>query len=755
MRDPEPDFEGVIGSTYRDSTPWWPRDTDAGHNRPNVVFIMLDDLGFADLGCYGSEISTPVLDSLAANGVRYNNFHTTAICSPSRASLLTGRNPHSVGIGTVIDYSAGSSGYPGYRGEITPRAATVAQMLQQHGYATFASGKWHVMPVDEATAAGPYHNWPLQRGFTRWFGFHGAMMDQWHPELFEDNHPIDSPPVDGEHLSEMLVEYSMKAIEDLRVGSSRPFFLYLAFGATHFPLQAPAEYVDRYRGKYDEGWDAIRQARFERQRRLGVIPRDTELPPSNPEVTPWADLSPEQRRIYGRLQEVYAGFVEHTDAQIGRLVDFLQACGELDNTIVVFLSDNGASADGGRYGAINARTILQATVDDLLQDPGDLLDELGGPRTYPHYPTGWAQASNTPLRWYKKHVHGGGIRDPLIVHWPTGIAERGGIREQYTHVIDIVPTILDAVGVSAPETYQGIEQIPVEGVSFAHTWDDPQAPTRKKVQYFEQLGGRALWQDGWKAVTRHFEGVDFDQDTCELYHVAEDFSEARDLAQAHPDKIAELTELWWQEAREHQVLPLDDRQQARKAAAIAGKAARATTFVPGTSRIDRWQVPDFTDRSFAIRASLDHATAKDEGVLLSIGSRFGGCVLYVLDDHATFEYVFSLKERYLLRSDIRVPVGNPCEVSVEFDRTGARSGIFQLLIDGTETARAAVPRMWPVTGLEQGMHCGRDGASPVSDAYVLPFSFTGDLRQVSIELSDSTPPAGREDELARLSLLEQ
>lgn len=759
MRDPEPEFEGVIGSTYQDSTPWWPSEPDADRSRPNVVFVMLDDLGFADFGCYGSEIATPSIDQLASNGLRYNNFHTTAICSPSRACLLTGRNPHSVGIGTVIDYSAGSSGYPGYRGEITPRAATIAQMLRPLGYATIASGKWHVMPVGQAIAAGPFHNWPLQRGFDRWFGFHGGLMDQWHPELFEDNHPIDTAPCGGEHLSEMLVEYSMNAIRDLRVGSERPFFLYLAFGATHFPLQAPAANIDRYRGTYDCGWDAIRQSRFERQRRLGIIPDDTVLPDRNPEVNAWADLSADQRTLYARLQEVYAGFVEHTDAQIGRLVEFLRASGELDNTIFVVLSDNGASADGGRFGAANARSVLDATADaaaDSLAEGLNLLDDLGGPRSYPHYPTGWAQASNTPLRWYKKQVHGGGIRDPLIVHWPGGISDQGAVREQYTHVIDIVPTILDALGVSEPETVEGIDQIPVEGVSFSATWANAEAPTRKEVQYFEQLGGRALWKDGWKAVTRHFEGDDFDQDVWELFHVASDFSESEDLAARHPEKVAELTELWWQEARRHQVLPLDDRQQARKAAAISHQSAKLTTFVPSMSRIDRWQVPDIGDRSFTVRASLERATAGDEGVLLSIGSRFGGCVLYIQNNHAVFEYVFNSMERYVLRSDVSVPVGSRCELVLNFERTAYRSGDASLHIDGVETARASPRRTWPVTGLDQGLHCGRDGASPVSDAYTLPFTFTGVLHHVEIDLDD--PAHDAEDhaaDLARLALFEQ
>lgn len=725
----------------------------------NVVVVLLDDLGFADFGCYGSEIRTPVIDGLANRGLRFNNFHTTAICSPSRASLLTGRNPHSVGIGTVIDYSDGGSGYPGYRGEITPHAGTIAQVLGRHGYATFAAGKWHVMSGREANAAGPFHNWPLQRGFDRWFGFHNAMTDQWHPELYEDNRPIDESPYAGDHLTDQLVSYSISAIQDLRVGSERPFFLYLAPGAVHFPLQAPAEYIERYAGQYDEGWDVIRAQRFERQKAIGLIPPETNLPERNPDVAAWEDLTAHERRVFARQQEVYSGFVEHTDDQLGRLVDYLAEIGELDDTLFILTSDNGASADGGRVGAINGRTILQARADELVTNPSEqsdrYLEQLGGPETYPHYPNGWAQASNTPLRWYKMQVHGGGVRDPLVVHWPRRISRGGEIRPQFGHIVDLMPSILDALDLEAPDVLGGVSQMPIEGTSFAHTWADLDEPvsTHKHVQYFEQLGCRALWRDGWKAVVRHYEGDDFDSDAWELFNLDYDFSEAHDLAESQPERLAAMVEEWWTEAAKYGVLPLDDRRHARKALAPLNRQP-VTHYRPGMSRIDRWHVPDFTDRDFAIVACIGGAGPELEGVLLSIGSRFGGLVLYVHDRQVVFEYVYSPHRRTKVRSET-VTAGDDVHVRVAFRATGPLAGEFCLSVDGWTSAPARVDAMWPVTGLDQGLHCGRDGASPVGINYAAPFPFTGRLKELFIEVPSARESQAREEEMNLLAYIEQ
>ncbi|HET8579270.1 MAG TPA: arylsulfatase, partial [Methylomirabilota bacterium] len=520
------DFRGVVGRTWRESTPWWPQPPRPPARAPNILFIVLDDVGFADLGCYGSEIETPTMDQLAAGGLRYSNFHVTSMCSPTRACLLTGRNAHAVGVGIIAEWS---TGFPGYRGRVTDRAATLAAILREHAYNTFAVGKWHLAPLAEATAAGPFDDWPLARGFERWYGFHGALTDQWNPELFEDNHVIDVAR-DGYHLSERLVDRAIAFVRDQQsVAPERPFFLYVAFGACHWPHHVPPRYLDKYRGRYDAGWDAIRDARFERQKALEIVPSTTALAPRNLGVAAWSALSTDERRLFARLQEPYAAFLDHTDVQIGRLLAFLNAIGRLDDTLLVLLSDNGASPEGGATGAVNQRKHLAYEPETLAESLAGI-DRIGTEHAFNHYPTGWAQASNTPLKWYKKDTHGGGIRAPLIVHWPTRLADRGRIRSQYHHVVDVVPTVLEVLGIEAPTVYCGVPQIPIHGVSLAYTFDAPEASTRKVTQHYEILGDRALWHRGWKAVARHDKGADFDADRWELYHLDKDFSECQDLA---------------------------------------------------------------------------------------------------------------------------------------------------------------------------------------------------------------------------------
>ena len=741
MSDHEEVFGGVIGPTYKESVPWWPQRRSA-MGKPNVVLVLLDDVGYADLGCYGSEIDTPAMDSLAAGGVRLNNFHTTAICSPSRASLLTGCNPHSVGIGTVVDFGAASSGYPGYRGYLSKESPTLAEVLRDAGYATFMSGKWHLMPMEEATSAGPFSNWPLGRGFDRWFGFHGGLTDQWYPELFTDNHVVDLEPGPPRHLSERLVDFSIDVIRDHRAGSQRPFFLYLAFGAGHFPLQAPPENIEKYRGRYRDGWDALREKRLARQLELGIAPPGTQLPPRNPGVESWNSLTDARRMVYERLQEAYAGFIDHTDAQIGRLVDYLSAIGELDNTIFMVTSDNGGSGDGGRMGGANARRILDGSLDReerMFEESVKLLDQMGGPKTYPHYSTGWAQASNTPLKWYKKQVHGGGIRDPLLIRWPARIRDAGVVRTQYHFIADVMPTILELVDVPAPQVFNGVTQGEMEGTSFAYALlpGGADEPARKTIQYYEQLGSRAIWKDGWKAVTRHYEGVDFDDDVWELYHIAEDYSESNDLARAEPDRLREMIELWWGEAKRYNVLPLDDRTQARKLITAAGRSHRLTVLYPGAARLDRTHTPTINDRSYEIRAYATLTDQSSAGVLLSVGSYFGGMVLYVANRRLLFEYIFDTIDTYTLRSDIEIPLGIRCELRVSFRRSGYRTGVASLAIDGREVASAQLAETWPTSGLTAGLHVGRDGSTPVTDSYPYPFPFTGVLDRVEIEVDES------------------
>ncbi|HZO26682.1 MAG TPA: arylsulfatase [Chloroflexota bacterium] len=745
MTSAEPGFGGVIGRTVEESTPWWPAPARSPAGAPNVVFVVLDDVGFADLGCYGSEIETPQMDRLAANGLRYTNFHTTAMCSPTRAALLTGRQPHAVGMGIIAEWS---TGFPAYRGFVSPRAANLAEMLGEHGYNSFAVGKWHLMSMDDVTAAGPFTHWPLRRGFDRWYGFHGALADSWHPELFEDNHAVDHPPrapqatplpapEGGEvyHLSEDLVDRAIGFIRDQQSAApERPFFLYLAFGAAHWPHQVPKAYVEKYRGRFDRGWDSVREARLARQIELGIVPPETELAPRNPGVKAWDALSADEQRLFARMQEVYAGFVDHTDAQIGRLVSYLDALGKLDDTLIVLLSDNGASPEGGPVGAVNARKHLQYE-PETLEENLTAIDRLGDETTYGHYPMGWAQASNTPLKWYKKDVHAGGARDPLIVHWPARIKDGGTLRHQFHHVVDLTPTVLDLLGIEAPVAYRGEAQLPVHGTSLAYTFDRADAPTRKATQYFELLGDRGLWHDGWKAVARHEKGTDFEQDRWELYHLDRDFSECHDLSAEQPEKLEQLVQRWWTEAGKYGVLPLDDREYERVAASVAARARKRYVYYPGMARIDRFSAPDVTDRSYTITAEIELPDGGAEGVLLESGACFGGHVLYVNDGRLVYEYAFSERERTRIVGDAPLPFGR-CRVQYAFRKTGTRQGTGTLLVDGREVGTAALPKTWPTVGVTAGLRCGRGGPAPISDGYPAPFPFTGIIHRVVVELGN-------------------
>ena len=730
----EPGFGGVIGRTYRESTPWWPEPARAPEGAPNVVFVVLDDVGFAHLGCYGSDVETPTMDRLAGNGLRYTNFHTTAMCSPTRAALLTGRNHHAAGVGAVAEYAVG---FPGYQGFLTKRAATLAEVLGPRGYSTFAVGKWHLMPLRDATAAGPFDYWPVRRGFDRWYGFPGGYTDQWSPELYEDDHAVEPPatPEEGYHLSEDLVDRAIGYVRDQQsVAPERPFFLYLAFGAAHWPHQVPKPFVEKYRGRYDEGWDAARERWLARQVELGIVPPGTELAPRDPDVPAWDSLSPDERRLAARHMEVYAGFLDHTDVQLGRLVAFLEQIDRLDNTLLVLLSDNGASDEGGRLGCVNVYKSYSAKIEEGPEVGLDALDRLGDPTTNPHYPTGWAQAGNTPLKWYKKDVHGGGVRDPLIVHWPARITDKSARRTQYHHVVDVAPTVLDLLGIEAPTVVGGVPRLPVHGTSMAYTFDAPEAPTRKRSQYYEMLGDRALWHEGWKAVARHAKGSDFDADRWELYHLDADYAEARDLAAERPEKLRELVERWWTEAGRNGALPLDDRDGERIAAGGRRDPRRTFTYFPGMARVEHWNTPNVTNRSYTIMADVEIPTGGAEGVLLAAGGRFGGYVLFVQDGRLIHEYNFG-EERYVLTADRPLTPGRHT-LTFAFTKTGQCRGTGALSVDGSPVATGELPRTWPINPATAALQCGRDDGSPVSEAYRPPFAFGGVLHRVVVELAD-------------------
>jgi arylsulfatase A-like enzyme len=725
-------FGGTIGRTFKESTPWWPEHRRLKDRSPNILFVVLDDVGFSDLGCYGSEVETPHIDALACRGLRYTNFHVTPMCSPTRASLLTGRNSHAVGMGAIAEWSCG---FPGYEGQITHRAATLAEILRDQGYNTMCVGKWHLTPLEAMNAAGPMDQWPTGRGFERWYGFHGALGDQWYPEMFEDNHVVDAPLKTGAHLSEMLADRTIQNIKDQNsISPDRPFFMYLAFGACHWPHHVPASYLNKYKGRYADGWDVIRQARYRRQKELEIISETTELAPRNPGVPDWKSLKKDQQRFAARLMEAYAGFLEHTDAQIGRVLNFLKDAALFDNTLVVVISDNGATAEGGETGSVNHRRhvfIERETMADRVAG----MDTIGSEFASNCYPEGWAQVSNTPLKWYKKDTHGGGVVAPIIFHWPTTLQTKGSIRRQYHHVVDVMPTILDLLGIDSPSEFDGIKQLPVDGTSMRYTFDQTTATTRRQTQYYEILGDRAIWHRGWKAVARHEKGTDFETDRWELYHTDQDFSECNDLAEKEPEKLRELIEMWWAEAEKNNVLPLDDREWDRFVAINEKNLRLDYSFHQDMARIDRLSGPDITDRSFQIMAELDIPKERAGGVILAYGGCGAGYVLYVLNAHLVFEYVLTEKTRYVIHSRDTLSPG-PVQIDYRFKRTGSRQGIGTLWIDGNETGAVEMPKTWGIHSITGGLRCGRDTGSPVSDAYPRPFHFNGDIRRVRFALED-------------------
>ena len=726
----EPQFGGRIGRTIPESEPWWPAPPSPPGAAPNVVMIVLDDTGFAHFGCYGSTIETPNIDRLAAGGLRYTSFHTTALCSPSRACLLTGRNHHAVGMRGVSNFD---SGFPNMRGAITKRAATVAELLREHGYATYATGKWHLAPMHECSAAGPHDNWPLQKGFDRFYGFLQGETDQFSPELTEDNHHVDPPrrPEDGYHVSEDLVDQSIGWIRDLiSVRPDRRFFLHLAFGATHAPHQAPQEYLEKYRGRFDDGWDAARERWFARQLEMGIVPEGTTLAPHNPGVQPWDDLSDEQRTFAARLQEAFAAFLEHTDAQIGRLVKFLEAQDLLEDTLLIILSDNGASQEGGPNGVMDEFSFFNFMAEDLDEIVASRLDDIGTRRAHSNIPWGWAQAGNTPLRWYKQNTYGGGVRDPLLIHWPARIRDGGGIRNQFCHVTDLTPTILDITGVEVPEQFNGHTQLPLHGKSLAYTWDNAGAPTERGVQYFEQFGHRGLWLDGWKAVTHHRKGDSFDAENWGLYNLDEDFSECHDLASERPDKLQALIDAWWAEAEANDVLPLDDRTFELFATPPRPGTPRNRdeyVYFPPISHMPIDATPPLGGRNWTISCDITVPDRGCEGVLYARGSHNVGHSFFLKDGKLQFDYN-ALGKHFRAASDIALAPG-PHELEARFDREG-RAGVLTIAADGADLASVEVTKVIRALG-STGLDLGCDRLSTVVDDYEGPFAFTGELRRVT------------------------
>ncbi len=736
-----PQFNGSIGITRSDSVSSY-ETPEKIPNTPNIVYIVLDDVGYAQLGCYGSSIETPNIDRLAANGLRYNNFHTTAICSATRASLLTGANHHSVGVCTVVDTLDGS--FPSRTGQIDPHYATTAEVLKEYGYSTYAVGKWHLTPFAENTDAGPFHNWPLGKGFDRFYGFMEGLTDQYTPDLVRDNEHIKPPktPEEGYHLSEDLADQAIKILNRQNViYPDKPFFLYFALGAGHAPHQAPKEYIDKYRGRFDAGWDKIREQWLENQKRLGITPADTVLNPRNEFVRAWDDLNADEKKVFARYMEVFAGFLDHADAQIGRLLDYLEKTGKTENTVIVLLSDNGASAEGGKNGRLNQEKDLS-----LIPDNNNVeltlphLEELGSSKySNPHYPIGWANAGNTPFQWYKSWVHAGGVKDPLIVSYPKEIKDKGGIRNQYLHVSDIAPTILDILGVRKPGHIKGVPQHRYHGVSFRYTFDDPSAPNRKHTQYYEQTGNRGIWHDGWKAVTNHIRTDDVINEKWELYHTDEDFSESKDLSEKYPDKVKELVALWYAEAGRYGVLPIGDSPYLTQTPEQIAKAFNDDFYLNEQKfEYNGILTPIHIDpklmmrkRSHKISSVLVHKPG-NEGIILSAGDRFGGYALFIKDNRLHYVYNYHLEKTFRLTSADELPEGR-IKVELHFivDDFRTEASTAKLFVNGRPQGEIKITgfifMMETHVSLKDGVQ------SAVSDDFVLPFEYPDELENVTVD----------------------
>jgi arylsulfatase A-like enzyme len=733
-------FEGTIGRTIADSQAWFDEPPHPVPDAPNVVVVVLDDTGFAQFGCYGSDIDTPNVDALAAGGAQFTNFHVTPLCSPTRAALLTGRSNHAVGMRSLSNFR---TGFPNQIGHITNHAATIAEVLREEGYATFCVGKWHLAPMEQCSAAGPFDQWPLARGFDRFYGFLEGETDQFHPALTCDNHPIDPPrkPDDergeGYHLSEDLVDQLLKMVADSTgVRPDRPFFAYLPFGATHAPHQAPASYLAKYKGRYDEGWDVVRKRWYERQLELGVIPPGTELAPRNPGVEAWDTLPANQQKLACRLQEAFAAFLDHTDDQIGRLIEGLREMGQFENTIFVLLADNGASQEGGPFGVMHEMKFFNG----ILESPDEAIakiDDIGGPHSHTNYPWGWAQAGNSPFKWYKQNTHEGGVHVPLIVHAPGRVTAPGELRDQFVNVTDVAPTIYELVGVTPPDVYRGLDQLPVTGDSFASALTESTAPSTNTLQYFEMTGSRALVaeQHGvrWKAVCKHTQGADYDDDVWELYRLTDDWSECRDLAGEQPDQLADLINLWWQEAERHGVLPLDDRMVELFGARFRPNSPhpvdRRYVYRPPMSPMPGQAAAAIGGHSFDLTARITRDPG-DEGVLFASGTENSGLSIFVQNERVVIDYN-AFDVHTILESAIEVPVGSSTLVAA-FRRDG-RTGSMALEVDGQPAGSANLDLYMRMMS-SVGPSVGFDHGSAVSNRYAAPFPFSGTLHEIVIQL---------------------
>ena len=734
------EFQGTIAKSYEESVEWWPEPTRPPEGAPNVIIFLLDDVGFAQVGSFGGLIETPNIDRLAENGLRYNNFHTTALCSPSRATLMAGRFPHSIGLGS---HALTAMGFPGYNAILPETAKSVANYLQESGYVNYALGKWDHTPLYEVSQVGPFDRWPSGEGFDHAYTFMAADVHQFIPVMWNDHTP--EPYRKTYHLDRDLADRAIQWITGHKsLRPDDPFMMLWASGSMHSPHHAPAEYLEKYRGKFDMGWDVARQMILENQKRLGIIPQDTQLTERIDEIPAWDSVSDKERRLYARQMETFAAQMEFVDAQIGRVVENLERIGELDNTLIFVTSDNGASGEGGLAGTFNETYVLNGLQTSLEANLRHY-DNWGDATTYPHYHAGWAMAGNAPFRYFKQSEHRGGQHDALVIHWPNGISAKGEIRNQYHHISDIAPTILEAAGLSVPDVYHGVKQQPMDGVSILYSFDDADAPNRKQRQYYEMFGNRAMWAEGWKAVTLHAKRMPwdinvtlpFDQDEWELYHVAEDFSESTNVAEQYPEKLAELQQMFDEEAWKYNIYPLYDDMIRRLAAQqdrLFGDQKEYVYYAPGAFRIAEKASAPVKNRSHTITTTID-LKGNEEGVIVAVGGMTGGFTMFIQNRRLYFDYNFLDGVYYTLNSP-RLPTGST-EMKFNFIKTKEFGGTGELYVNGEKVDEVDMPQMHISTySLAETFDVGRDTGTQVSKLYTDPFPFVGELDRVFITLTD-------------------
>ncbi len=734
------EFKGKIARSYEESKEWWPTDPTPPEGAPNVIIFLLDDTGFGQIGCFGGLTETPNIDKLAANGLRFNNFHTTALCSPTRASLMAGRNPHSIGLGS---HALTAMGFPGYNAIMPESAKSVANYLAEHGYINYALGKWDHTPLYEVSQVGPFDRWPSGEGFQHAYTFMAADVHQFVPVMWNDHTP--EPYRKSVHLDQDLADRAIEWITGHKsIKPDLPFMMLWASGSMHSPHHAPDAYLKKYRGKFDMGWDQARATILENQKRLGAIPADTQLTDRIQEIPAWDSLNEDEKKLYARQMEAFAAQLEHVDFQIGRVVESLGRIGELDNTLIFVTSDNGASGEGGLAGTFNETYVLNG-----LQTPFDAnmrhYADWGRENTYVHYHAGWAMAGNTPFRYFKQSSHRGGQHDALVVHWPNGIKAKGEVRSQYHHIADIAPTILEAAGIEMPKTYNSVEQQPLDGISMKYAFNDPDAPNRKQRQYYEMFGNRAIWVDGWKAVTLHAKRMPwvlntvlpFEQDEWELYHVAEDFSESTNLADKYPDKLEELQKIFDEEAWKYNVYPLYDDMIARLAKQqdrLFGDQKVFTYYAPGAVRIAEKTSAPVKNRSHRIETTID-ITGKEEGVIVCVGGMTGGFTMFIKGRRLYYDYNFLDGVYYGLKSP-KLPKGK-VDLKFNFIKTGEFAGTGELYVNGEKVDEVEMPQMHISTySLAETFDIGRDTGTQVSKIYKDPFLFTGALDKVVITITE-------------------